>query len=88
MNPPIKKKGGQVFERGIEVRQKIFREFPSDNCDGCYFLGRYGCTVPGNTCIYREIKGVPGRYVGDVLKDCGIIKNFEFKEETKEETKE
>jgi len=45
----------------------------ANSCDGCPFLKRHGCKVPGGTCIYRAIGGVPGHYVGDVLQNVGAI---------------
>jgi hypothetical protein len=56
------------------VRQKRFRESPSSACQECPFYDN-SCNVPGGTCAYRAIGGVPGRYVGDVLEDTGQIKS-------------
>jgi len=53
--------------------QSTFSEMPHPvSCEGCPFLAR-GCTVPGGVCVRREIKGVPGRRVGDVLEGVGVI---------------
>ena len=55
-------------------RQPRILEMATENCEDCPFHER-GCEVPGGTCIYRAINGVPGHYVGDILQNVGIIED-------------
>jgi len=55
------------------LRQRRLGEMPSDFCKGCVFLADFSCTVPGGTCVYRSIDGVPGQFVGDILANVGTI---------------
>lgn len=55
-------------------RQRKFREMVSNMCVGCPFCDRdLACVVPGGTCVWRRVMGVPGRFVGDVLQNAGLI---------------
>jgi len=56
----------------MKRQRRISEMSQSGNCGGCPFLTN-GCTVPGGTCIYRQVQGAPGHYVGDVLENVGII---------------
>jgi len=57
----------------MERKQRVVSEMPHlDSCKDCRFLTQ-GCTVPGGICVFREIKGVLGPRVGDLLENVGII---------------
>lgn len=54
-------------------RQKQITEMPNEQtCRMCNFYTE-GCTVPGGTCVFRQIMGIPGHYVGDILANAGVI---------------
>lgn len=56
------------------MRQRKVFEMPSSACTRCDFHSYWGgCGVPGGTCLKREVKGVPGHYVGDILVNAGVI---------------
>jgi len=55
-------------------RQSLIHESVSTRCIGCRFCTAGDCFVPGGTCVYRKIDGVPGHYVGDVLENAGLVK--------------
>lgn len=58
------------------TRQKQFHEAISLACLGkmvCIFLYDGRCNVPGRACWKREIKGIPGYYVRDILQAIGAV---------------
>lgn len=69
--PPSKERGNNQMD---DEQKDGFSEMPHPiSCANCQFLAQ-GCIVPGGVCVRREVKGVPGHRVGDVLESVGIIK--------------
>lgn len=58
-----------------KIRQLAIRENPNpQTCAACQFYVNGACTIPGGACHLREISGVPGFTVGDLLAEVGVLK--------------
>lgn len=59
-------------------RNRYFREPVVDTIcitesGSCPYYGKGNCLVPGGVCVYREIEGIEGYFVGDLLERLGHI---------------
>ncbi len=58
-----------------KIRQLTIRENPNpQTCAPCSFYVNGACTIPGGACHRREIAGIPGFTVGDLLTEVGVLK--------------
>lgn len=63
----------RILERKEVMVNEYFRERVSTACDGCIFLVNHDCEVPGGICSVREIGGIPGFTVWNLLERLGVI---------------